>query len=242
MFGDNPRSPVRHGEDGNDLPVREIFYTVQGEGPHSGRAALFVRLAGCNLACYFCDTDFDLDKATCYTAVDLVDNVCSRLDDVRSVRGFLPMLVITGGEPLLYNLAPLIELLKARNPSLVIQIETAGSTVGESTANAIVEHHVDVVCSPKTAKVHPRMGRLVTAWKYVLRSVGVSNYDGLPTYSMQSNGGGEVIARPTNGAPVYVQPCDMPGEQRLNARAVAIVSMRHGHTASVQLHKILELE
>ncbi|HEY6020017.1 MAG TPA: 7-carboxy-7-deazaguanine synthase QueE, partial [Candidatus Paceibacterota bacterium] len=56
MFGQNPVSPIRH--DKESFLVKDIFYTIQGEGPYAGRPAVFVRLGGCNLRCAFCDTDF----------------------------------------------------------------------------------------------------------------------------------------------------------------------------------------
>ena len=72
------------------LQLAEIFYTLQGEGTFTGTPAVFVRLAGCNLACDFCDTDYSLKF------------VASVEDVVRAVReagGDCPMVVITGGEP-----------------------------------------------------------------------------------------------------------------------------------------------
>lgn len=72
------------------LQLVEIFYTLQGEGSFTGTPAVFVRLAGCNLACDFCDTDYAL------RFVASVDDVVAR---VREAGGDCPMVVITGGEP-----------------------------------------------------------------------------------------------------------------------------------------------
>ncbi|CAN0594227.1 unnamed protein product, partial [Ectocarpus sp. 12 AP-2014] len=58
MFGDNPIRPPEKG-DGLHLMVKQIFKTLQGEGPHVGTPSIFVRLGGCNLACDFCDTEFE---------------------------------------------------------------------------------------------------------------------------------------------------------------------------------------
>jgi 7-carboxy-7-deazaguanine synthase len=72
------------------LQLAEIFYTLQGEGSFTGTPAVFVGLAGCNLACDFCDTDYSLKF------VASVDEVVRR---VREAGGDCPMVVITGGEP-----------------------------------------------------------------------------------------------------------------------------------------------
>jgi organic radical activating enzyme len=72
------------------LQLAEIFYTLQGEGAFTGTPAVFVRLAGCNLACDFCDTDYSLKF------VASVDDVVRR---VASLGRDCPMVVITGGEP-----------------------------------------------------------------------------------------------------------------------------------------------
>ena len=72
--------------------VNEIFYSIQGEGRWAGRAALFVRLSGCNLLCPFCDTDFH--SYTEYTAKQLIEEIKKAAPDCKFV-------VLTGGEPTL---------------------------------------------------------------------------------------------------------------------------------------------
>jgi 7-carboxy-7-deazaguanine synthase len=72
------------------LQMVEIFYSLQGEGSHAGTPAVFVRLAGCNLACDFCDTDYALKFLAS------IDDVVAR---VRELGADCPMVVITGGEP-----------------------------------------------------------------------------------------------------------------------------------------------
>ncbi len=73
------------------LQLAEIFYSIQGEGTFTGTPAVFVRLAGCNLACRFCDTDY----AVRFFAS--VDDVVAR---VREAGGPCPTVILTGGEPL----------------------------------------------------------------------------------------------------------------------------------------------
>jgi 7-carboxy-7-deazaguanine synthase len=87
------------------LQLAEIFYSVQGEGTWTGTPAVFVRLAGCNLSCAFCDTDYSLKF------IASVDEVVAR---VRAEGGDCPMVILTGGEPLAQAGTPaLIDALRA---------------------------------------------------------------------------------------------------------------------------------
>ena len=58
MLGDNPKRGAVKGS-GQYLDIQEIFPTIQGEGPRVGTPSIFIRLGGCNLACTFCDTEFE---------------------------------------------------------------------------------------------------------------------------------------------------------------------------------------
>jgi organic radical activating enzyme len=87
------------------LQLTEIFYSVQGEGTWTGTPAVFVRLAGCNLACTFCDTDY---------ALKFVATVPEIVARVRAEGGDCPMVILTGGEPLAQSETPaLIAALRA---------------------------------------------------------------------------------------------------------------------------------
>jgi 7-carboxy-7-deazaguanine synthase (Cx14CxxC type) len=117
--------------------VKEIFYTLQGEGAQAGRASVFCRFAGCNLwsgreedraraVCNFCDTDFvgtdGQGGGKFATAEALADAIASRWPADRPGR---PYVVCTGGEPLLQVDVPLIEALHARG--FEIAVETNGT-------------------------------------------------------------------------------------------------------------------
>ena len=100
------------------LPVMEHFYSIQGEGYHQGRAAYFIRLAGCDVGCTWCDVkeSWESDKYPVYELGSLVSAVKKTTAEI---------VVITGGEPLMHNLAALTkELQKA---GLKTNIETSGA-------------------------------------------------------------------------------------------------------------------
>lgn len=116
--------------------VKELFFTLQGEGTHTGRAAVFCRFAGCNLwngrqedradaVCRFCDTDF---VGTDGPGGGKHESAASLADAVRAAWGERPgkpFVVLTGGEPALQLDAALLDALHARG--LEVAIETNGT-------------------------------------------------------------------------------------------------------------------
>jgi organic radical activating enzyme len=103
----------------NRLPVMEHFYTLQGEGVHQGKAAYFIRLGGCDVGCVWCDVkeSWEADRHPFFSVNDLVTIVKGTPTEI---------VVITGGEPLLHDLAPLTTAL--HQAGLRIHIETSGSS------------------------------------------------------------------------------------------------------------------
>lgn len=101
------------------LPVMEQFYTLQGEGVHTGKAAYFIRLAGCDVGCVWCDVkeSWDSEKHPLYSIENLVKTVKETPAQI---------VVITGGEPLLHDLTALTSSL--HNAGLKTHIETSGSS------------------------------------------------------------------------------------------------------------------
>lgn len=105
-------------EGGKKLPLVEDFYTIQGEGYHSGKPAYFIRLGGCDVGCRWCDAKYTWNpKIFPPTPIEtIVERACSCKAQA---------IVITGGEPLLYPLGDLTRELHARG--LEIFIETSGT-------------------------------------------------------------------------------------------------------------------
>jgi 7-carboxy-7-deazaguanine synthase len=99
------------------LPLMEAFYTIQGEGYHQGKAAVFVRLAGCDVGCHWCDVK-ESWNAEDYPLVS-VDEIVNRIRAYAS-----DMAVVTGGEPLMYDLQTLTRQLKSAGYRT--HIETSG--------------------------------------------------------------------------------------------------------------------
>ena len=99
------------------LPLMESFYTTQGEGYHKGSAAFFIRLGGCDVGCHWCDVKDSWDsKIHPPTNInEIVSNVKKNSDTV----------VVTGGEPLMWDMSPIKKLLKDNN--IRTHIETSGA-------------------------------------------------------------------------------------------------------------------
>lgn len=105
-------------KDGSQLPLMEAFYTIQGEGGNTGTAAYFIRLGGCDVGCHWCDVKESWDaEEHPLTSVEQIVQMAEQYP-ARTV-------VITGGEPLLYNLNPLTQQLQDRG--IKTFIETSGA-------------------------------------------------------------------------------------------------------------------
>lgn len=100
------------------VKIREIFKSIQGEGPHVGEQQVFVRFCGCNLKCRYCDTDFEISKSKEFTPEELlteIENLPASVPDVIS---------LTGGEPLLSADFLEVFLQLAKRKGFKIYLET----------------------------------------------------------------------------------------------------------------------
>jgi organic radical activating enzyme len=121
---------------GNVLPVMEAFYTIQGEGFHTGKPAFFIRLGGCNVGCSWCDVK-ESWNASVHPLLD-VSEITGMV--LKSPARFV---VITGGEPAMYDLNPLVRSLKEIGAYIAIETSGAYELKGD----------VDWICvSPKKFK------------------------------------------------------------------------------------------
>ena len=105
-------------EKGNKLPLVEEFFSLQGEGFHTGKAAYFIRIGGCDVGCSWCDSPYSWNPKL-HPMVEtktIIENVLNSGTD---------SVVVTGGEPLMWNLDFLCSELKKRNISTFI--ETSGA-------------------------------------------------------------------------------------------------------------------
>lgn len=121
---------------GEMLPLMEEFYTIQGEGYHTGTAAYFIRLGGCDVGCHWCDVkeswNAELHPPTPTSVI--VENAKKNANTV----------VVTGGEPLMWDMASLTRQLKEKN--MRVHIETSGAY--------ILSGNWDWIClSPKKNKL-----------------------------------------------------------------------------------------
>ncbi len=217
------------------LDIIDVWNTIQGEGPLAGMPATFVRLAGCNLQCPLCDTDYTTDRYP-VSVKALVDRIEENHAPGR-------LIVLTGGEPFRQRIDPFVNVLLYRK--FIVQIETNGTLFtceGLNWDNL----NLHVVCSPKTPGVPRKLADKITAWKYIVEYGKVDPTDGLPTSVL-----GAAIRpyRPMEGVrkqDIYIQPCDAgPGndeQTNLNIRQALDVCAAFGYRICLQLHKILGMK
>jgi 7-carboxy-7-deazaguanine synthase (Cx14CxxC type) len=215
--------------------VKEIFYTLQGEGSNAGRPAVFCRFSGCNLwtgreadraraVCQFCDTDFvgvGPDGGRFATAELLADAVLSRWPVVEHGRASdgRPLVVCTGGEPLLQLDAEAVEALHARG------FEVAVETNGTQPAPEGIDH---ICVSPKAD------APLVLTHGHELKLV----------YPQRQPDAQPECFESLDFAEFFLQPMDMGDAEQTqrNVRAALDYCLAHPRwRLSLQTHKLLDI-
>jgi len=220
MLGDNPKRPPIFG-DGLTLYVQKIFKTLQGEGPNVGCPAVFVRLGGCNLACEFCDTEFEN-----YNSQKLAEIITSVQDYSGNV---IKLVVITGGEPLRQPIEALCQRLI--DLGYIVQIETNGTIYRK------LPREVEIICSPKVVnnkylKIREEFLPRLTAIKFLIS-------DNIKTYSWVPE-----LGQTEYKIPVFLQAIDQynPELNKANKSLAVKLALEYGHRLSYQIHKELEIE
>ena len=208
--------------------VKEIFYTLQGEGANAGRAAVFCRFAGCNLwtgreadrhraVCQFCDTDFvgvGPDGGKFATAGELADAVAARWPTTEHGGATRPLVVCTGGEPLLQLDDAAVAALHERG------FEVAVETNGTQPAPAGVDH---LCVSPKAGA--PLALRAGTELKLVYpQREPEAQPERFETLDFQH---------------FFLQPMDGPDVAANTQRAIEYCLRHPRWRLSVQMHKVV---
>lgn len=238
----NPQKPMPvDRSSGETLSVHSIFPTLQGEGPHSGKRAVFIRLAGCNLQCPLCDTEYT-EGAKDMDCRDIVAT-CRELSTA-------DLVVLTGGEPARQDIATLVDDLICHGYH--VQIETNGKLPlqGDQSlwAHWLGMGGLTIVVSPKTARIDGFMMNFATAYKYVLRAGEIAD-DGLPTLALDNPlGRGDRVARPPGdfAGDIFVHPADEQdlhlNSQNLDAATTAVVAFDDSRRRlGMQIHKLAGL-
>ncbi|UDM17046.1 7-carboxy-7-deazaguanine synthase [Vogesella sp. XCS3] len=207
--------------------VKEIFYTLQGEGRQAGRAAVFCRFSGCNLwsgreedrskaICQFCDTDFvgtGPDGGKFATAAELAARIAATWPT--GATGGQPYVVFTGGEPLLQLDEPLIDALHALG--FEVAVETNGSLPAP--------RGIDWIC------VSPKAG---ADW------VQRSGHELKLVYPQPTLLPGELPAD-LQFDHLYLQPMDSPLQRQNTREAIAWCMAHPAWRLSVQTHKVVNI-
>lgn len=195
------------------LPLMEAFYTIQGEGYFQGKAAYFIRLAGCDVGCTWCDVkeSWDADKHP-LTSIDTLTKPLQNIDS--------DIVVITGGEPLLYNLDDLTSTIKAKSKRT--HVETSGAHPLSGTW--------DWVClSPKKFKMPlPSYFEVANELKIIIYNK--SDFEWAETYAAKMNA----------NCKLYLQP-EWSKEKTMIPLIVDYVKQNPKWGISLQTHKYLEV-
>lgn len=200
------------------MKVNEIFYSLQGEGHYTGTPAVFVRFAGCNLRCWFCDTDFD--KGVEMSEDEIVEAVLQY--PTRYV-------VITGGEPTLQITASLCDKLRAHG--LYLMMETNGTRPLPEGCK------VDwITCSPKLIDVEEGKRKIATIRLRHIDELKVV-FEDSPTQDM-------ALYEQIPATEYRLQPCDTQDplcNQAILNKTIKYILQHPKWKLSLQTHKILHV-
>ncbi|MCF6366246.1 MAG: 7-carboxy-7-deazaguanine synthase QueE [Bacteroidales bacterium] len=200
-------------ENGRKLPLIQEFYTIQGEGYHTGKAAYFIRIGGCDIGCSWCDTkvSWNTDSHTLASTKGIIEK--AYLSEAKSI-------VVTGGEPLSYDLNYLIRKAKEKNLQTFLETSGAYELSGEW----------DWVClSPKKQK--PPLADIYSKADE-LKMIIFKNEDLLWAE--------ECSKKVSENCKLYLQP-EWSNREENTLRIIEYVKKNPKWNLSVQLHKYLHI-
>jgi len=193
--------------------MMEMFYTLQGEGYHQGKAAYFIRLAGCDVGCVWCDVKESWD-ASKHPVVSIEEIVTSALAHPARLA------IITGGEPLLYNLDALTTALK--KVGFEVNIETSGSSP--------LSGNWDWVClSPKKFKA-PLTESIQAASELKVVIFNTHDFEWAETYAKQV----------APNCKLYLQP-EWDKSNEITPLVIEYIKANPKWELSAQLHKYIQV-
>jgi organic radical activating enzyme len=191
----------------------EMFYTLQGEGYHQGKAAYFIRLAGCDVGCVWCDVkeSWDASKHPVYSVDEIVTSALAHP---------ARLAIITGGEPLLYNLDALTTALK--KVGFEVNIETSGSSP--------MSGNWDWVClSPKKFKA-PLDESIQAASELKVVIFNTHDFEWAETYAKQV----------APNCKLYLQP-EWDKSNEITPLVIEYIKAHPRWELSAQLHKYIQV-
>jgi len=194
-------------------PVMEMFYSLQGEGYHQGKAAFFIRLAGCDVGCVWCDVkdSWDASKHPVLSIEEIVNSALAHPGRLA---------IVTGGEPLLHQLDPLTTALKAAG--FQTNIETSGSSP--------MSGDWDWVClSPKKFKA-PLAENLPLASELKVVVFNNSDFDWAEAHAKQVS----------PACKLYLQP-EWDKSEQITPKVIDYIKANPQWELSAQLHKYIQV-
>ena len=195
------------------IPIMEEFYSIQGEGFHTGRAAYFIRLAGCDVGCTWCDVkeSWDVESHPLVEISSIVDNIKQSGTD---------FVVITGGEPAMYDLSYLCDAIHELNIQIAIETSGAHPIIGE----------IDWVClSPKKFKLPLDENYLLAN---ELKVIAFNNHDFKWALELEN--------KVSLACQLYIQP-EWDKRDEMIPKIVEFVKQNTDWNISLQTHKYLDV-
>ena len=199
--------------DKNNLPVMEMFYSLQGEGYHSGSAAFFIRIGGCDVGCHWCDVKESWDHVN--------HNILKVSKIIQNIDKKTKIVVVSGGEPLMWDMTELTKKLKEKN--FKRHLETSGAYD--------ISGNWDWIClSPKKQQL-PR--KYLYQMANELKIIVYNNHDLI--FALEES------KKVSDNCKLFLQP-EWGKFEKINGKVVDFVKNNPRWTLSLQTHKFLGID